>query len=228
MDTNATPKRRGPRPRNPDLAKAAAEVKPVPEPLQHLIEGVFEPAQAPVEAAPTPVEVAQAPAQRQAMRPAMREEDPRARAARRAAELRDHLGEEPDGMDEFYIHPSDIPDGWEYEWKAKYVLGQEQATQMLAFRRAGWEEVPTSRHPSFMPMGTDMPFIERKGMVLMERPKEISDEARAMDLRRARLQVRQKEAQLNSADGGQFERSNKDQSLVNIRKSYESIPIPNE
>jgi hypothetical protein len=77
-----------------------------------------------------------------------------------------------------------------------------------------------------MPNNGDHPIIERKGMVLMERPSEISDEARAIELRKARNQVRQKEAQLNSAEGGQFERSNKDQSLVNIRKSYDSIPIP--
>ena len=160
------------------------------------------------------------------MRPVMREEDSRTRAARRAAELRDHSGSVPEGTDEFEIDLSEIPDGWEYEWKAKYVLGQEQSSQMLAYRRAGWEEVPTSRHPSYMPLNTDLPFIERKGMVLMERPKEISDEARAMELRRARAQVRQKEAQLNSADSGQFERSNKDQSLVKINRSYESIPIP--
>lgn len=220
MTTDTTPKRRGPKPKNYDLLRAAEEAERAQAQPQHATEEVFEPVIAePVAPVMTP---------RPEMRPVMREEDPRARAARRAAELRDHAGEQPDGVDEFYIDPSDIPDGWDYEWKTKYVMGQEQATQMLAYRRAGWEEVPTSRHPSFMPLGTDMPFIERKGMVLMERPKEITEDARAMDLRRARAQVRQKEAQLNSADSGHFERSNKDQSLVNIRKSYESIPIPNE
>jgi hypothetical protein len=77
-----------------------------------------------------------------------------------------------------------------------------------------------------MPNQGNYPVIERKGMILMERPAEISDEARAIELRKARNQVRQKEAQLNSAEGGQFERSNKDQSLVKVRKSYDSIPIP--
>lgn len=216
MDTVTTPKRRGPKPKNRALAAAATEAEKAQEVIQHATEEVFEPA--PVAAAP-----ARAP-----MRPAMREEDPRARAARRAAELRDHLGEEPDGVDEFFIDPNDIPDGWDYEWKAKFVLGQEQATHILALRRSGWEEVPTSRHPSYMPMGSDLPYIERKGMVLMERPKEITDEARARELRKARLQVRHKEEQLNAATGGQFERTNKDQSLVKVKKSYESIPIPNE
>jgi len=220
MDTDTTPKRRGPKPRNRALAAAATEAEKAQEvastEAQHALEDAFEPA-------PAPVAPSRAP-----MRPAMREEDPRARAARRAAELRDHLGEEPDGVDEFFIDPNDIPDGWDYEWKAKFVLGQEQATHILALRRAGWEEVPTHRHPSYMPMGSDLPYIERKGMVLMERPKEITDEARARELRKARLQVRHKEEQLNAASGGQFDRTNKDQSLVNIRKSYESIPIPNE
>lgn len=216
MDTVTTPKRRGPKPKNRALAAAATEAEKVQNEEQHALEEVFEPA--PVAAVPT----------RAPMRPAMREEDPRARAARRAAELRDHLGEEPDGVDEFFIDPNDIPDGWDYEWKAKFVLGQEQATHILALRRAGWEEVPTSRHPSYMPMGSDLPYIERKGMVLMERPKEITDEARARELRKARLQVRHKEEQLNAATGGQFERTNKDQSLVKVKKSYESIPIPNE
>ena len=161
------------------------------------------------------------------MRPAMREEDPRTRAARRAAELRDHRsGDMEDGVDEFSIDPSDIPEGWSYEWKRRTVLGAEDPAYQVALARAGWEPVPTSRHPSYMPMGGDYPFIERKGMILMERPLEITDDARAAELRKARMQVRQKEAQLNSAEGGQFERSNKDQSLVKVRKSYESIPIP--
>ena len=218
MDINA-PKKRG----RPPKVKEAVE-KSIQSSAQHVLEEAFEP----VSELPTPErEVETAPA-RPAMRPTMREEDPRTRAARRAAELRDHLSEAPEGTDEFYIDPSDIPDGWDYEWKTKYVIGQEQSSHMLALRRAGWEEVPTSRHPSFMPLETDLPFIERKGMVLMERPKEISDDARALELRRARQQVRQKESQLNSAESGQFERSNKDQSLVKINRSYESIPIPND
>jgi hypothetical protein len=133
-----------------------------------------------------------------------------------------------EGIDEFFIDPSDIPEGWSYEWKRRTVLGAEDPAYQVALARAGWEPVPTSRHPSYMPMGGDYPFIERKGMILMERPLEITDDARSTELRKARMQVRQKEAQLNSAEGSQFERTNKDQSLVKVRKSYEAIPIPNE
>jgi hypothetical protein len=65
--------------------------------------------------------------------------------------------------------------------------------------------------------------IERDGMILMERPKELSDDVRAADLRRARLQIRSKEAQLNAGPDGTCER---DRPLV--KKSYEQMPIPKE
>src|ERR1700676_2790894 len=53
-------------------------------------------------------------------------EDPRARAARRALELREQRGGDmDDGVDKFYIDPRIIPDGWSYEWKALTVLGKE-------------------------------------------------------------------------------------------------------
>lgn len=165
---------------------------------------------------------------RKEMRPPMREEDPRTRAARRAAEIRNHVGTMDDGTDEFYIPPELIPEGWTYEWKRKTVLGQEDPAHQVALARKGWEPVPASRHPSFMPDGDQYSTIERKGMVLMERPAEVTEEARQIEQRRARLQVRQKEEQLNSAPQGQFERNNKENSLVKVKKSYESMPIPKE
>lgn len=214
--TNA-PKKRGRPPKVKQLVEESITTSAaLNEQNAHVLEEAFEPVEkAPV--APT----------RPEMRPTMREEDPRARAARRAAELRDHHnGDMEDGVDEFYIDPSDIPEGWSYEWKRRTVLGAEDPAYQVALARAGWEPVPTSRHPSYMPMGGDYPFIERKGMILMERPLEITEDARGAELRKARMQVRQKEAQLNSAEGGQFERTNKDQSLVKVKKSYEAIPIP--
>lgn len=216
METIA-PKKRGRPPKVKEALELAAQsaAQAIEE---HTLEEAFEPLAV--------TEVITHPTIREDIRAPMREEDPRTRAARRAAELRDHLGDMDEGTDDFYINPSDVPPGWEYEWKRKLLLGAEDPAYQVALARAGWEPVPTSRHPSYMPDNGNHPVIERKGMILMERPAEISDEARSIELRKARNQVRQKEAQLNSAEGGQFERSNKDQSLVNIRKSYDSIPIP--
>ncbi len=157
------------------------------------------------------------------------EESPRERAARRAAELRDHRnGDLDDGTDEFFVEPGIIPEGWTYEWKVKTILGAEDPAHQVKLARDGWEVVPATRHPEMMPAGHKGMEITRKGMVLMERPSEITEEVRALELRRARLQVRAKEEQLTSAKPGEFERTNKGNDLVKVKKGYEAMPIPNE
>ena len=80
-----------------------------------------------------------------------------------------------------------------------------------------------------LPEGSAAATIERKGMILMERPSALSEEARAIEQRRARNQVKQKEAQLNSAPEGTMQRTKSDgTSLASIKKSYEAIPVPND
>lgn len=166
---------------------------------------------------------------RPAMRPdATTAEDPRERAARRTAELRGHavdVGD--DGTDEFYIELGIIPDGWSYEWKTRTILGAEDPAHQVSLARRGWEIVPASRHPELMPMGYKGADITRKGMVLMERPLEITQEAQRKALLVARTQMRDKEAQLSQPSrNGEFERTNKGDPLVKISKKYEAMPIP--
>lgn len=153
-------------------------------------------------------------------------EDPRARAARRALELREHLGDMDQGTDEYAIDPRIIPAGWSYEWKTKSVLAQEQTSYIVGIQQRGWENVPTSRHPEMMPKGHPLSApIEKKGMMLMERPLEITEEVKRIELRKARGQVNQKEAQLNNAPQGTFQRDNKGAPLTNIKKNYDYEPI---
>lgn len=183
----------------------------------------------PVKPAPTAEAIGEAvenltvssPIERPSMRPSMREEDPRAAAARRAAEIRGHLGDLDEGTDEFRAPPA--PEGWEYEWKRKVVLGQEDPAYQVQLARMGWEPVPTSRHPEEMPGRGNHPVIERKGMTLMMRPATISEEIRNIDRKKARDQVRAKEAQLTSAPEGHFERDR-----PSIKKGYSPISVPNE
>lgn len=161
------------------------------------------------------------------MRTSPREEDPRARAERRAAEIRKHLSNDvSDGADRFYINPDSIPDGWSYEWKRKTIWGKEDPAHEVELARKGWEAVPASRHPEMMPKG-NWQTIERDGMILMERPKELTDEAHSGNLRAARLQVKAKEAQLNQAPEGTFER-NDPRVKPSIKKSYQAMPISEE
>lgn len=179
--------------------------------------------------APLPTPTAPAPAADVAPAAAEKylEEDPRVRAARRAAELRDHGALDEDGsVSEFYIDPKVIPDGWSYEWKRLTVLGATDPGYQVNLARAGWEPVPASRHPELMPDSNRGNTIERSGQILMERPKEITDAAYEREYRKARGQVRGKEEQLHGAPAGQFGRDNKGSPLVKVGKSYEAIPIP--
>ena len=167
--------------------------------------------------------------ERPSLRPAMREEDPRARAAARAAQLRDHVGDLDEGTDEFYVPPSIVPDGWTYEWKRRTIWTQEDPAYTVQLARDGWEEVPLNRnaaHQAMMPKGWSGNTIERKGMILMERPTEISDEIRNIELRRARQQVRIKEAQLSGTPEGTLTREH-DRVRPSIKKSFD-MPIPED
>lgn len=165
------------------------------------------------------------PFERPALRPQMRDDDPRVRAARRAAEIRGHVGPIDDGVDEFAAPPP--PEGWAYEWKRHSIVNQEDRTHMTSLRHKGWEPVSTSRHPEMMPEGSGNEPIMRKGMILMERPKEISDEVRNMNVRRARSQVQVKEKQLTNSPDGQFERTHQEV-RPKINKSFQAMPIPEE
>jgi hypothetical protein len=165
---------------------------------------------------------------RKAMGLAAKDEDPRARAERRAAEIKANRGDvDLDSIDEFFIDPAIIPDGWSYEWKRHTLLGREDPSYQVSLARAGWEAVPAKRHPEMMPLNSTATIIERKGMILMERPQSLTNEARDVELRRARNQVRAKEQQLASTPDGTLTR---DHARVrpNVKKSFEPMPVPED
>jgi hypothetical protein len=155
------------------------------------------------------------------------EEDPRIRAARRTAELLDDVDDLDEGSDDFYIDQNIVPEGWTYEWKRHKTLGAVDPSYEVSLARAGWQAVPVTRHSKMMPLGWTGAMIERKGMILMERPTEIVKRARSKDDRRAREQVGAKEAQVRGAPAGAnspFEgRGQK------LGKSYEPLlPVPKD
>jgi hypothetical protein len=165
---------------------------------------------------------------RPAMRPVMRDESPRAAAARRAAEIMGNLGTLDNGTDEFYIDPGAIPEGWTYEWKRKTVMGQEDPAYQVALARTGWEPVPTKAHPEMMPGNGNHAIIERKGQILMMRPQEITDQVRRIDSDRAKGQVQVKVEQLSGTPEGGLGHRNHPQAKPKITKSYEPIPVPKD
>lgn len=150
-------------------------------------------------------------------------------AARRAAEIFEHNKGDFDGTDEYYIDQSLIPDGWEYQWKRKTTGNMEDPAYQVQLQQGGWTPVPASRHPQMMPSTGHFETIERKGQILMEMPKVVTERARMLEKRRALEQVRVKEEQLGHAPGpGQFERGTHPQAQARVNKNYEAIPIPKD
>jgi hypothetical protein len=83
--------------------------------------------------------------------------------------------------DRYYIPPEIIPAGVSYEWKRESCFGQPDQFHMNYLKDNHWSEVPDGRHKGFM--------TRQDGMVLMERPKYLTDEARREDLEAAVGQV---------------------------------------
>jgi hypothetical protein len=152
------------------------------------------------------------------------------RARKRAAELREHTGDLGEGTDEFYVPLDIIPDGWTYEWKRRLLFNKEDPTYAVQLAREGWEPVPVNRdkhHRAMMPSDWQGTTIERHGMMLMERPAEITQDYRNIEARKARNQVKQKEEQLSTTPDGTLSR-NDPRVAPRIKKGYEPVPVPEE
>ena len=57
--------------------------------------------------------------------------------------------------------------------------GLEDPFYIASMREQGWEPVDPRRHPTWVPPGYDKPHIIKGGQILMERPIELTNEARA-------------------------------------------------
>ena len=101
-------------------------------------------------------------------------------------------------------------------------MGEEQHAYQVEVARQGWEAVPLSRHPDLMPAGWQGETIEVDGLVLMERPKVFTEEARAEEMRAAREAVLTKEAQLRDGRAGDLG----PREVHRFSKSRSAIAIP--
>jgi len=164
-------------------------------------------------------------------RPAMRPEPVREMTSRELADRRakEILGQDDFGdttTDQFFVDPCFIPDGWDFQWKVLTIYGKENPSYHAQLVRMGWETVPSSLIPDMMPSNDKGSSIIRDGMILMMRPKEITENLRKRQLMESRAQVTEKEEQLEHAPPGQFEREYKGESLAKIRRGLEPVPVP--
>lgn len=106
----------------------------------------------------------------------------------------------------FDLPVDEIPSDLTYEWKRLSNLGMEDPFYIAGLREQGWEPVPPSRHPNWVPPGYNQPNIIKGGLILMDRPKELTDEARREERQLARQQVREAEQRLGVTPKGELTR----------------------
>lgn len=100
--------------------------------------------------------------------------------------------------DIFHVPAELIPAGWTFQWASISVYGNTEVLmdQNLHFAENGWRPVPSERYPGrFMPVGHKGPII-RGGQMLMERPEQLTKEAKAEDEANARQQMRDRDQSL--------------------------------
>lgn len=131
--------------------------------------------------------------------------------------------------DQFWLPIDEIPDTHKamfdgnlvisYEWKRFSNLGQEDPFYIAMCREQGWEPVSPSRHPNWLPPGYDKPNIIKGGLILMERPVELSLQAKREDKQASKQQVREAEARLGMTPRGELSRNHPDLQ-VGVQKEW--------
>lgn len=137
--------------------------------------------------------------------PRIRREPPRETA--RAGERREGAHGETERLkrsrkrttERLYVDPRIIPEGWVYEWKAESCYGKPtDPMNWENLKENHWTEVPPDRHPGIV--------VRQDGLVLMQRPKYLTDEARQEDFAIAQDQARRAGLKVRETPQGQFTR----------------------
>jgi hypothetical protein len=108
--------------------------------------------------------------------------------------------------DQFYIPLDEVPEGLNYEWKRWENVGQQDPFYIARMREQGWEPVNPKSHPNWVPPGYKEPHIIKGGQILMERPMELTLEARKELRQLSKQQVREAEQRLGMTPKGEATR----------------------
>jgi len=157
--------------------------------------------------------------------PAKRKETPeeaRLRAEARIRELRGNPDLQDGGgeRDKYWAPPP--PDGWDYQWKLRSVMGKEDIEAIRRVEMAGWTPVPLERHPELMPREWSGSTIEVGGLVLCERPMMFTNEAREEERRLAKEAVYTKERLMKEGRAGDLG----PRQVNRFSKTHSSISVP--
>lgn len=121
-------------------------------------------------------------------------------------------------VDAYHIDPALIPPGTSYEWKRENVYGQENPAYMMGLQENHWKPVDASRLPHMMPEGYKG-AIRRDGLILMERPSYLTEEAEQENIEAARAPVLAQKARMGQTPDGTAPRVG-----ARVAVTYDEIP----
>lgn len=125
----------------------------------------------------------------------------------------------------FYIPVNEIPEGLSYEWKRHSNVGQENPFYIAQMRRQGWEPVDPRQHPNWVPPGYDKPEIIKEGMILMERPIELTNEAIMENHQKATGQIDEAESRLGMSPKNTLTRQHTNLNNRVVKEWGRSVPV---
>lgn len=131
------------------------------------------------------------------------------------------------GDEKFYIDPKIIPDKVSYEWKRVSCYGQPDHSHQIEVRENHWRPVPAERHPHLMPSNVTSGSIERDGLILMERPLYLTEDARREDFAKAVGPIDRLQNEYSKTPAGTMTRDHPSvRRNTKINKSIEPGTIP--
>ena len=110
--------------------------------------------------------------------------------------------------DPFAVNKENIPPDVSVEWKRHTVTGAEDPFYLARMREQGWEPVDPRVHTDWVPLppSYDAPNVIKDGLILMERPMELTQEANDESRAAAKQQVREAEQRLGLTPNNQLTR----------------------
>lgn len=122
--------------------------------------------------------------------------------------------------DRLYVDPKIIPAGISYEWKRESFYGKSDKIHINELMDNHWKPVPKDRHPGLI--------TERDGLILMERPAYLTDEATEENFNEAMGREAGQRQEIRQTPAGQFTREHPSASqLHGVKVSYGNA-VPEE
>jgi hypothetical protein len=147
----------------------------------------------------------------------------------------ENLSDQEETVDRLHIPPEMVPQGMSLIWATESVYGQPLPQYRARFERGGWTGVHCSDFDGlydgmFLPKGHDGE-VKVDGLVLMARPKELTEAARRRDERAARTEVAIKEAQIKGGDFPGVSLDTQHPSALrnnSIKREFERLRVPSD